>query len=455
MADVVIKSFINRLCLGLPKFRTLSKKEQFDLAALIWQTGSYQREHLADPSASSISYKELTKRFGRGRFDEINDLCKAFEVSTNWHHASGETRRYWLTEKTQEIKSSYLHDGRPRLSSLIRADGKRMRSLPAAIASKDRDGVSILAWANAGYLKNTCPVDIQKLNRLYTLLGNLTGPGHADLFITDIDAEAVSYDRDMAQEILRLANIDLTGKGFVMLRYAEAATGRLYAHGINLQTIPRLVRQAALHGLWDYDIANCHFAIFHQMAARYGFNASNIEAYLADKSGTRSGIAERTGIGVGAAKTCLIVTMYGARTSHWFKAVIPDSIGQDAATRLYVDPVFCGIYEDIKVGRKSILAGSPKRPRTILNAVGKSIQLKRPAKDILAHLIQGIEVQALRAAQALYRDNICLLLHDGFVSLRKLSIPRIEAAMKNATSYELRLVEEKIQLPPDLGFSNS
>jgi len=454
MADVVPESFINRLRRDLPKFRTLSKKEQSGLAELIWQTGSYRREHLADPTASSISYQELEKKFGRGRFNEINDLSAAFEVSSNWYHGSGETRRYWLTEKAEEIKSNYLNQGKARISPLIRSDGKRIRSLPQAIAAKDMAGVTEKVWKDVT-AHNKCPVDIQTLTLLHSLLGKLVEPGQTDLFIGDsTDIEAIDYNRKVAQQILRLAKTDVA-RGFVMLRYTEAATGRLYAGRLSLQTVPRLVRQAALHGLWDYDIANCHFAIFHQMADRYGFDATNIRAYLEDKAGTREGVAGRAGIGVEAAKLCLIVTMYGAKTSKWFKSAIPKAIGQDAATRLYADPVFCGIYDDIQIGRKAIIGGTPKRPRTILNAVGKAIQLKRPAEDILAHLIQGIEVQALRAALELYREDICLLLHDGFISLRKLSIPRLEAAMKNATGYELRLVEEQIQLLPDLGFSNS
>jgi len=454
MADVVPESFIKRLRRGLPKFRTLSKKDQTNLAFLIWETGSSHREHHGDPELSSFSYQELEKKFGRSRFEEINATCKAFEVTPNWSHVQGHTRRFDLSPKTKEIKTAYVNQRTAPLTRLIRQDGKRLRRLPEALEAKDLKGVSRAAWKGAKPL-NKCPVHIHRMRQVHALLGKLTDTGQSDLFVAGFDPEAIEHSRGVLGQMLRLATTDVAGEGYVMLRYAEASTGRLYARGINLQTVPRLVRHTALHGLRDYDIENCHFAIFHQMAARYGFDANNIEAYLADKSGTRSGLAERMGIGVGAAKTCLIVTMYGARTSHWFKAVIPDAIGQNAATRLYVDSVFCGIYDDIQAGRKVIIDGHPKRPRTILNAVGKSIQLKRPAEDILAHLIQGIEVQALRAALELYREDICLLMHDGFASVRKLSIPRIEAAMKDATGYELRLVKEKIQLSPDFQFSNS
>lgn len=456
MADAVPESFIKRLRRDLPKFRTLSDKEQSNLAFLIWEAGSSRREHRGNPKDSSFSYQELEQRFGRGCFDEVNATCEAFEVSPNWSHAQGYTRRFALTGKVWAIKNDYLNKGRARLSPLIRSDGKRLRSLPAAIAAKDLEGVTRTAWRQAKPL-NKCPVDIEQMAQLHKILGKLAEHEHADLFVEDDDIapEDIAYDQGVMQQMLRLAKTDVAGRGYVALRYAEASTGRLYARGVNLQTVPRLVRHAALHGLWDYDIENCHFAIFHKMAERYGFDAKNIGAYLENKVGTRAGIATRTGISIDDAKLCLIAIMYGARTSTWFKAAIPDAIGQVAASKLYADLVFCGIYDDIQAGRKAIIDGSPKRPRTIVNAVGKSIQLKRPPEDILAHLLQGVEVQALQAALDLYRDNIVLLMHDGFVSLRPLSIPRIVAAMSTATGYDLRVVEEKIQLPPDFGFSNS
>jgi hypothetical protein len=454
MTDVVPESFIKRLRRALPKFRTLSNKDQPHLALLIWETGSYRREHRSDSELSSFSYQELEKRFGRSRFDEINATCKVFDVTPNWSHVRGETRGFKLSAAAAEIKKDFLNNGRAQITSLIREDGKRVRRLPEALEAKDLEGVSRTAWRGAKPL-NKCPVDIRQLRQLHSLLGKLTGADQLDLFTSGADREAIEYDREVLAQILRMAKTDVAEEGYVMLRYAEARTGRLYARGINLQTVPRLVRHAALHGLYDYDIANCHFAIFYQMAACYGFNVNNIKAYLEDKAGTRAGIAERTEISIDAAKLCLIATMYGARTSNWFKSAIPVAIGSEAATRLYKDPVFCGIHDDIQVGRKAIINGHPRRPRTIVNAVGKAIQLKRPDEEILAHLIQGVEVQALKAALDLHRDHICLLMHDGFVALRKLSIPPIEAAMKTTTGYELRLVEEKIQLPPDFEFSNS
>jgi len=65
-------------------------------------------------------------------------------------------------------------------------------------------------------------------------------------------------------QLIRLANTNIAGRGFIIHRYAEFKTGRLYASGVSFQTAPRLIRKAALHSLYDYDMENCHYSIFEQ-----------------------------------------------------------------------------------------------------------------------------------------------------------------------------------------------
>lgn len=64
----------------------------------------------------------------------------------------------------------------------------------------------------------------------------------------------------------------------------------------------RIIRKAALHGLWDYDIENCHFAIFSQLAAKYGYQADAVRDYINRKNDIREGIASRVGIRTEQAK---------------------------------------------------------------------------------------------------------------------------------------------------------
>ena len=145
--------------------------------------------------------------------------------------------------------------------------------------------------------------------------------------------------------------------------------------------------------------------------------------------------------------------LYGARQSSRDVDAIPETIGVDAARRLYGDPVFADLLRDIRDGRQTILSAYPKRRTTLTNAVGLSIPVAEPSEHRLAHLIQGVEVQALRAVQAAYPDDIVLLMHDGWVSLTRLDVARMVQVMRDATGYEFELSEERIAIPPDLDLS--
>ncbi len=85
------ESFIEAFQQGIPGFGKLSERHQFHLAKLIWEDGLKHRRHKDYPGHMCIGYKELERRFGRGKFDSINSTLGVFEVSTNWHwHGQGD-----------------------------------------------------------------------------------------------------------------------------------------------------------------------------------------------------------------------------------------------------------------------------------------------------------------------------------------------------------------------------
>ena len=455
--DQIPESFLYHLFRNLPGFKRLPPLARRDFAYLIWIEGTWRREHSVLPGYMTIHYRELMQRFGRGVFASINAALGAFEVTNQWHKpdgaTKGSTKGYRLTPAVAKIKNDYLHKGHRHLTRLIQDDGRRMRTIPEAIAAKDQQGRTQTVWRNASVVKRI-PVDLPRLQLLYDRLENLhRGRGTGDLFMPEVTVEDVRWHYDTLGQFLRLCKTDVAGVGHVPIRYSVAKTGRLFAEGISLQTLPKAIRNTALHSLWNYDIENCHFAIFHQLAAQYGLEAEAIAGYLRDKTATRNGIADRVGITVPQVKVCLLAIMYGARDTTWRDAAIPQAIGADAAQRLFVDQVFAAILADIKQGRKVILASYPRRRTTMLNAVDLPIRLDAPAEERLAHLVQGIEAKALRAVQAEYPEDLLLLMHDGWVSRNRLDVARMEAVMLDATGYELRLSEDQITLPPDLDLS--
>jgi hypothetical protein len=208
--------------------------------------------------------------------------------------------------------------------------------------------------------------------------------------------------------------------------------------------------QSALHGSWEYDIQNCHYSIFDQMAQRAGYEAQNIKRYLACTSQTRLDIAHRMGITYKQAKICLLATMYGARANVFPENATPDTIGEAAARRLFQDLVFRNIHEDIKEGRRIILASQPTSRGVIFNAVGKPISATEGAPECLAHLIQGVKASTLKVVLDLHGADIVLLQHDGFASRTRLDAALLERVIHQKTGYRITLEENVIAIPVDL-----
>jgi hypothetical protein len=425
---------------------------QRDLAYLVWNYGNWQREHKGLPGYMTISYKELQRRFKRGGFERANSAVPVFEVDESPLEEARLTKGYRLIPEVYAIRADYLHNSFIGPTRLICSDGKRIRTIPAAIAAKDSSGRTQTAWRGIN-VHNTVPVDRTRLRALYERL--LDEQQQLDSAATTGDLRAksalnvVRYEIDALAKLLLLANTNVAGPGHVITRYTMSRAGRLYAEGTSLQTMPRRVRRAALHGMWDYDIENCHYAILCQMAPDRGRTRA-IADYLANKEAVRQGIADRIGIRGDEVKTCLLAAVYGAYRSTREGDAIPSAIGREAAARLYADPVFARLHMDIKESGRAILSGCSKRGGQLVNAMKLGFPLSEPAPKRLAHLTQGVEAKALWAMLALYPDEIILLMHDGFVSHSQLDKAHLSRAIHAATGYAFELSEEYIDADADV-----
>lgn len=466
-SDYVPESFIKALRRGIQGFKEWTDKQQWHMAKLIWEEGLKRREHRRREGYISIGHRELERGFGRGGFKAMNAATACFEVSPNWHWRDGRpkkqnaTKGYRLMPLVRELKEKYLKPRKEAIERLIYLDGKDefrpLKSVPHPIAAKEDDddlGVTASAWRQAKPF-NQVPVDLDLLRELYEHLTRMLKPENLaqdDLFLRG-EAEDISRRIEWVAQLIRLANTDIAGRGFIIHRYAECKTGRLYASGVSLQTAPRIIRKAALHGLYDYDIENCHYSIFEQLASKYGYQAQAVRHYLTHKNETREGIASRVGIKVEQAKMALLALMFGAKTTERPENAIPREIGPDKARVLYQDRDFAAIAKDVQRGRDVILKAWPKRRTTLLNDIGKPVSLKAKPEIRMAHIIQGIEAMAIRSAIGLYPDEIVLLMHDGFVTTRPIDARAVERRIFDETGYRLELAGGVIELPADLEFS--
>jgi hypothetical protein len=341
---------------------------------------------------------------------------------------------------------------------MITVDGKAVTTLQNAIAAKDIDNVTRTAWKNAKVFNNI-PVNLEAMRNMHDHLYQMRSDKVGDLFL-DTEIEDINHRVEIMGQLIRLAHTDVAGRGFIAHRYAEGRTGRLYAKGVSLQTAPRTIRHAALQGLYDYDIENCHYSIFAQLSARYGRECPAINYYLAHKKEVREQLAHEVGISVKQVKMALLALMFGARATVRHGNAITDALGVNKARELFDNKTFRHIQADLFEGRRLILDKWPKTRNSIKNDMGKSTRFKHKGgkrekpENLLAHIIQGVEAKALMTAIDLYPDDIVLLMHDGFVSKNKLDIPLIERAVYKATGYRLDFTGQVIVVPDDLDLNH-
>jgi len=459
--NILLDSFLEALQENIPGFYEQPGDKQRHLANLIWEHDSKYLQHKKYSGYMSIHYKTLDEMFGRGGFRPLNKKLKIFDVTEHW--LEGEyTKGYKLTDTVARIKTDYLNSDNKKLNRLIRSNGTYMKKAPRAIASLGKDKRIVNKWNNEDF-DSMVPINIEKLETLKQNSQALLNDYDKKLLGNDRLALLLSYYHpadnihrciNVISQILKLAHNDIK-KGSVMHLYKQCGTGRLFADGTNIQSAPREVKQAALCGLWEYDFKNCHYAIFKQMANNVGIECPTIDNYLQYTEALRECLAFDLDMSIDEAKKCLLAILYGANSFEWHKAKIPKLIGPERAKALIKHPHYSAIQKEILQGRKAILKQWDVKREKYKNAMGIPIQQQRknkkgkmtktPPKEILAHLIQGIEVKMLNAVYHEYPKELKLLQHDGFASKSKLDKDAIEQLLKDKTGFDMDVKEWHIR----------
>jgi len=394
----------------------------------------------------TFTHKDLESAFGRSKFELVNARLHLFRVTPNWSKNKRHTKGYSFSAALRDSVAEYLTASPwPSMTRLMMAEGRAVKTVPPAVASKDKSGVTTHAWGAATKL-NLVKVDLNALVKLKSELQDGCVELHKIEAAGDSTAAPLRADVERAIEVIgkvcRLAMTDAAGEGYIAHHYEESDSGRLYPTGISLASAQTVVKDAALTGCWEYDVSNCHYAILAQMSAKFGHTCAAIDDYIKNKVAIRAAIADQAGISVREAKTCLVALMYGARTSTWHENAIPREIGEEAAARLYATPLFKGLSGDIAKARAAAMSKCVKtRTESIVNAFGKSISSTASQEQKMAHLLQGVEAKALQAVVNRYPDDIVLVQHDGFVSTARLDVNSISEAIFAATDYRLSLEE--------------
>ena len=450
---LIPRSFIEELRARVTSFSDEPARNQWGLAQMAWLGSQKSRQHRTTSGAMSFNAEEQDELFGRGKFLPLFRRIDFFTRSTNWSQSNGITKAYWFSQSVQQALASYSRHSITAPEDLLYLSGAQIKvakSLPRAVASVGTDGrtTSTADWTSAMGM-NRVPVNVEMLESLQHWLQDRLR--ELELDRTDEPLRRfLERLADLTGKLIRMSNTTLAGPGHVPQVYAIAPSGRLYARGLNLQNAPSLVKEAALHGLWEYDFSNCHFTIVAQLAAKAGVPCPSIEHYLANKQLVRNEVAEGALITRDQAKRCLLALLYGAKASRLPSTAIPAEIGLDAADRLYALPVFQGLSLEIARARWAIL---DKWPRTangsLTNACGRAISGKEKPARQLAHLVQGVEAKALMTCVNTHPGDIVLMQHDGFTATRRLDCSKLQDALLHSTGLNLQVEERRLELHPD------
>jgi len=454
------ESFLKYLQKHLKGFKHEVKQVQIGLVDMILSAPTKFRMHNHHEGAS-FGWQELERKFGRNKFKEINarlgffDIPKDLQDRDDWSKVDGRTKAYMLTDKVSDLRERWLKRAYYRTTNLLTEDGDVIRKMPKqAIYAKrvNESGIEVTreGWHDAP-LEPAVPINDAKLKLLAlhlqkTLYAIDFGFYQGALFSPEPHPDYLNYLLDQVKVYLSQANNSVKN-GFIIHRYQQSPSGRLYAkEHFNLQNAPRPVRQSALHGLWDYDIENCHYSILSQMAQKHGYICTAVNYYLSNKKLVRHELALQFDIHVRQVKQALIALIYGAVFSSRPKDALPEILGSvDLVKQFYANPLFLELKEDIKRARAVILKAQTVSRQTIKNLRGLPMnQTGKSDSQLLSHLLQGVEAMALESAHRLYPESIVLLQHDGWTSTKELDTKAIEEAILGATGYRLEVVGEQI-----------
>jgi hypothetical protein len=459
MSDVP-DEIITALCDARPSLREEPWPVRWGFAYLVWSSQLKQGRHKEFAEYFSIHHEKLEALFGRGKFHKLNERHRLMEVV---EASARHTKAYRLMPDVQEMLQSRRRHGNDTGATvaLIRHTGRRRRQLPPAIVRESLRGTSSL-WRGTNPV-NLVPVDLAALAALderLCVIAALEGPARTEALASLSLEPNACVDRLMAQleQVRCAARTELAGLGWIVHQYRQTQTGRLQGIGVNLQSAHRLIKKAALNGQFGHDFANAHIEIFRQLAGRAGLELESVAYYLAHKNEVRLQLAERHGLTLKEAKTCLIQLGYGARRSMREKDSIPKEIGLERARSLYQDQLVLDLQEDLRLGRATVLKAWPRERGRIVNLFGLPFRgkasrdgtLRATASMRLAHILQGVEARMLHVVVSAYRDALVLLEHDGWTSPRQLDKAEIEQLIAAETGFQMRLEVEQIEAPAKL-----
>lgn len=446
-------------------YASLPVRQQATLAGFLFAHDMKRYRHRENDELQVLHWYVLRLVF-KDKFHEINEQLGWFALKLK--HREGLARGWAVTEEAEALVEEFAfsdHIAR----SLIDWQGNPMRKPRSAFApyiassmTKSRfrgsklhahveiDADSLLGLVKAGFAwrdGEPCP---QGYEFAYAEWDNALSSKGRRAAVRRVRRSIIQ-----AKNLMSLAIASSPSSFAVPVVYQEVASGRVFAEGVTPQGSTREVKQAALHGCWEYDMENAHWTFLYQLAKRIdpSVELPEIEQYLRAKPFYRKRIANESGITIQQAKDVLLSLIYGAALhSKRQDAAIPSIV--DAEHLPALREAVRLLCRDMNKAKRLILqhyeAESRRvhRKNVLVNDAGRIYRRKdaqeNEANSKLAHILQGLESEALRACVAVCGDDIALLQHDGFACRQRADRAALVAAIEERTGIVIDMSEARL-----------
>jgi len=451
MDDTYFDGEIKRLILErAPELKAQPRRTQHGICHLMYMLATGQGyRHCYDESGYFVSYSYLREMFpsNTGEFARLSEELGLFEISHNWYWKKGHGKVTKPTNKTLIIIEEVIHMRKIKLESgkrviLVDINGQRLRKPKAAIDAYDSEGKR--RKTEGQLLSSTINIDLECLSPMLEevdhAIKNVDKPSRLDrgkLLSADERNRRLEKHKEQILICEFHANLDNLEPGEMLNRYRETGSGRLAGQDFHLQRVRREIREGLFAGYYDYDIANCHYTILHQLGTRYGCPMHSTTCYLDNKTRFRRDLCKEYGLTEDQIKKIMLAMLYGAPlTTSTFGSIGREIIDADA--RAFVEHYdVVAIHKEIKQAKRVVLNNARKWGGTVVNVLGKRCPITEKDDTLLAHILQGYEALAIDIAILGLDGDITLLCFDGFITNWQIDTKPFEAAFFERTGLEI------------------
>lgn len=345
--------------------------------------------HWSEPASVFTRRWKSNSGHSPDTFRRVNQKYGLFDVGEAFEH--GSALPYFPTEKTRSLRAEM-----PR-APVRRA--KKVRKVWVDVPS-EAEGRAI----NAGGLNivGAVPLDREAIQHFRDV-------GYKTIKRSEYHKlDPSEYWRDYASMLAAYLD-NLTTPEHLPVDYYMGECGRVLGVGLGFQNMRKELRAAALNGLVDYDIKNCHIAIAAEEMTARGYTVPAMAEYDNDPDSIRLWLADAFGVRAKNIKTALLALLNGGGV----KALTP--ILGEATEDFLAFPWVDQFRKECRAVRKVFRC----KPTTLLFQK---------------------EHEILKAAT----DEMMVPMFDGWVSALDQCPSEIEARVKDTTGYNIKIQKEPI-----------